>query len=47
MGTSLQRFDVLAPGQNLNAYIQSISGFAILSADEEKELAEDLYYHQT
>lgn len=46
MGTSLQRFDVLAPGQNLNAYIQSISGFAILSADEEKELAEDLYYHQ-
>ncbi len=46
MGTSLQRFDVLAPGQNLNAYIQSINGFAILTAEEEKEIAEDLYYHQ-
>lgn len=46
MGTSLQRFDVLAPGQNLNAYIQSINGFAILSAEEEKEIAEDLFYRE-
>lgn len=46
MGTSLQPVDLLAPGQNLNAYIQTINNFAILSAEEEKELAEDLYYRE-
>ncbi len=44
MGTYLQPVDILAPGQNLAAYIQTVNGFPILSADEEKELAEDLYY---
>lgn len=44
MGTSLQRVDLLAPGQNLNAYIQSINQFSILTAEEEQEIAEDLYY---
>ncbi len=44
MGTNLQPVGLLAPGQNLSAYIQTVNGFAILSADEEKELAEDLYY---
>jgi RNA polymerase sigma-32 factor len=37
--------DVLAPGGNLNAYMQSVNSFAILSAEEEKALAEDLYYN--
>jgi len=46
MGTSLQPVDLLAPGQNLNAYIQTINNFSILSAEEEKELAEDLYYRE-
>jgi len=46
MGTSLQPVGVLAPGANLNAYIQSVTGFAILSAAEEKQLAEELYYHE-
>ncbi len=45
MGTSLQPAGMLAPGANLNAYIQSVTGFAVLSADEEKSLAEDLYYN--
>ncbi len=45
MGTSLQPAGMLAPGANLNAYIQSVTGFAVLSADEEKTLAEDLYYN--
>lgn len=45
MGTNLQPVDILAPGQNLAAYIQAVNGFSILTADEEKELAEDLYYH--
>jgi len=47
MGTSLQRVDVLAPGQNLNAYMQSINQFSILTAAEEQEIAEDLYYRES
>ncbi|MYM63712.1 RNA polymerase sigma factor RpoH [Pseudomaricurvus sp. HS19] len=46
MGTSLQPVGVLAPGANLNAYVQAVNGFAVLSAEEEKQLAEDLYYHE-
>lgn len=46
MGTNLQPIDVLAPGQNLAAYVQAVNGFSVLSAEEEKELAEDLYYHE-
>lgn len=45
MSTNLQPVDILAPGQNLAAYIQAVNGFSVLSADEEKALAEDLYYH--
>ena len=44
MGTSLQPVEVLAPGGNLNAYIQAVNGFSVLSAEEEKRLAEGLYY---
>jgi RNA polymerase sigma-32 factor len=46
MGTSLQRIDTLSPGANLGAYIQTVSGFEILTAEEEKRLAEDLYYRE-
>ncbi|MCK7597932.1 RNA polymerase sigma factor RpoH [Microbulbifer sp. CAU 1566] len=46
MGTNLQPIHTLSPGANLNAYIQTVSGFEILSAEEEKKLAEDLYYHE-
>ena len=46
MGTSLQSVGMMAPGANLNAYIQAVNGFSVLSADEEKQLAEDLYYHE-
>jgi len=44
MGTSLQVIDTLAPGQNLSSYVQAVNGIAILTAEEEKSLAEDLYY---
>lgn len=44
MGTSLQPAYMMAPGQNLNAYIQTVNGVAVLTAEEEKALAEDLYY---
>ncbi|WP_317932154.1 RNA polymerase sigma factor RpoH [Halioxenophilus sp. WMMB6] len=44
MGTNLLPVQVLAPGQNLNSYIQAVNSFSILTADEEKQLAEQLYY---
>lgn len=43
MSTSLQPVGVLAPGGNLNAYVQAVSGFAILSVEEEQSLARDLH----
>ncbi|MFT7560232.1 MAG: RNA polymerase sigma-32 factor [Flavobacteriales bacterium] len=46
MGTNLQAMDTLAPGQNLAAYIQTVNSFSILTAEEEKGLAEDLYYKE-
>ena len=44
MGTSLQPVDMLTPGQNLEAYIHAVSSIAVLSVDQEKGLAERLYY---
>ena len=46
MGTYPKTLDTLAPGQNLNAYVQAVNGFSVLTAEEEKVLAEELYYHQ-
>ena len=43
-GTSLQEIDVSSPGGNLASYINSIHSIGILSSEEEKKLAEDLYY---
>jgi RNA polymerase sigma-32 factor len=36
--------DVSTPGQNLEAYLSSVQNIAILTPEEEKRLAEDLYY---
>ena len=33
----------MAPGANLPAYVQAVSGIAILSVERERELAERLY----
>ena len=38
--------DISAPGQNLEAYLNSIQNIAILSPAEERKLAEDLYYRE-
>ena len=43
-GTSLQEMEIASPGGNLESYINSIHGIGILSSEEEKKLAEDLYY---
>ncbi|MGC3872684.1 RNA polymerase sigma factor RpoH [Halomonas sp. GXIMD04776] len=39
MSTSLQPIGQLSPGQDLNGYIQAVNGIAVLTADEERELA--------
>ena len=44
MARELQPMDVSAPGQNLEAYLSSVQNIAILTPEEEKRLAEDLYY---
>ena len=44
MGTSLQVIEQLSPGRNVDAYVQTVSAIPILTADEERELAERLHY---
>ena len=43
-GTALQEINLSSPGANLESYINSIHGIGILTPEEEKKLAEDLYY---
>ena len=43
-GTSLQKMDIASPGANLQSYINTIHNIGILSREEERKLAEDLYY---
>jgi RNA polymerase sigma-32 factor len=45
MSTALQTVN-LVPGSNLNAYMQTVNNFAVLSAQREQELAEELYYRE-
>lgn len=44
MATSLQLTEMLTPGANINAYTQAVNSFPALTAEEEKQLAEHLYY---
>lgn len=44
MGTSLQVVNNLSPGQNLDAYVQTVTAIPVLTAEEERELAERLYF---
>lgn len=46
MSTALQAIH-LVPGSNLNAYMQTVNSFPVLDAEREKELAEELYYHES
>ncbi len=45
MNTSLAPVDQLVPGANLAAYVQAVSSIPVLSAEQERELAEDLFYN--
>lgn len=48
MNTSLQPAlaFTLSPGANLNAYIQAVNTFPVLSVEREKELAEEFHYKE-
>lgn len=46
MTTSLMTLPNLAPGRDIDAYLSTISAFPVLSAEEEKALAERFYYEQ-
>ena len=43
-GTALQGMEALTPGGDLQAYINSVHSIGVLTPEEEKKLAEDLYY---
>lgn len=45
MSKILQPLHQMAPGANLAAYVQAVSTIPLLSAERERELAEDLYYN--
>ncbi len=44
MSTHLQPVQQLVPGGDLSAYIQAVSSIPMLSAERERELAEELFY---
>lgn len=46
MKKTLQTVEWMAPGANLTAYMQGANAIAVLSAEEERSLAEDLYYRE-
>ena len=43
-GKSLQVFDPSTPGRDLTAYIASVNSIAVLSPEQELELAKQYYY---
>ena len=43
-GKDLRLLDTMVPGRDLGAYITAVNGIAILSAEEEQELAHQYYY---
>ncbi len=44
MSTSVMTLPNLAPGQDIDSYMSAISAFPVLSAEQEKELAEQFYH---
>ena len=46
MRKDLLSMEWMAPGANLNAYIQGVSAVPILSLDDERNLTESLYYQE-
>ena len=46
MTTSLQPAYALVPGANLEAYVHTVNNIPLLTVEQERELAESLYYQQ-
>ena len=46
MSTSLQPVHALVPGANLEAYVHAVNGIPLLTPEQERELAESLFYKQ-
>lgn len=46
MATNLMVMPSIAPGRDLDAYLNTIGGFPILTSEEEKALAERFYYEE-
>ncbi|MGB1907451.1 MAG: sigma-70 factor domain-containing protein, partial [Spongiibacter sp.] len=44
MSTHLQPVQQLVPGGDLSAYIQAVGSIPLLSAERERELAEELHF---
>ena len=44
MGTSLQVVNNISPGQNLDAYMQTVTAIPVLTVEEERALAERLHF---
>lgn len=44
MTTDVMALNALAPGRDLDAYVQTISAFPVLTPEQEKALAERFYY---
>lgn len=44
MSTSLQAVNNISPGQNLDAYMQTVTAIPVLSVEEERALAERLHF---
>jgi RNA polymerase sigma-32 factor len=47
MSNTLQPVDQMVPGANLAAYVQAVSAIPVLSAERERQLAEDLYLNDS
>ncbi|GAB3482647.1 RNA polymerase sigma factor RpoH [Azotobacter salinestris] len=46
MTNSLQPVSALVPGANLEAYVHAVNSIPLLTAEQERELADRLYYQQ-
>ena len=44
MSANVLSLDSLSPGRDLDAYVQTVNALPVLSAEEEKALAERFYY---
>ena len=44
MRSEIQSINILSPGGNLEGYIQAVNSIALLTVDQEKALAEKLFY---